>query len=1001
MKPIRRHLPPHKLLATLGILTCAQLHATTQVWTAGGSGNLDDSSKYASGIAPVNGDIVTSDGTGSVIGFDSSGSVNSLATLSLNVGSGATVFNQSSGTLTLGTLNFGGGGASRNPTYNMNGGQLDISSQFNWANGSNARFNQSAGTVNYGGTSFNIGVAGGARGYITMTGGTFNANSVAQINLANTGSGNGQAYVNLSGSAVFNATASTFVIGQYGATTGTSAFADLTMSGTSELNTSTVVLGGNNAAAAVYGVINLNGGTLAAGSIRKGNSSIAASSTANVLHANGGTVKVLTHANNSNYFFGTFVDLQAGGLKIDTNGNETAVNVVLSGTGGLAKTGDGNLTLSAVNTYTGNTTVNAGSLTIANACIDDASTVSIASGAMLRLTHSGQDQVNQIILGGTPLTAVGTYGSSSSGAIYQDDNFFEGSGVLRIGPASLGRALVWSGANSSYWEANGSAFGEYNFFDGANPADFIYNDDVTFDDTSTVTSVILNGLIYPDVVTFNGGQDYQIQSLNSPSGLGGTASIAVNNTATVSLGGADSSFTGPIFVNAGALKPLNNKSFGASSGITIASGARVDLNGKAPGSIYTYTLNGNGPSDGAAIINSGADVFSATGIRNLILNADSTIGNDGGRFDIGHQGTITGNGHTLTKIGNNPMAVRGDASGSVIHFVIQGGHAWAESTANAFGGSGGSVLVKSGAVVGHFGAAMTISTPVSIESGGTLRSGTFAAATTLTGTWSGNITLEGNVTLDAVGGPIDLTGIITGTANLTKTGGNTVTIASPTYGGNTTVNAGTLTLQSADLGDGSTVSIANSAKLMLDHGSADTVDKLFINGAQMASGTWGSSSTGATHQDDSHFEGLGTLHVLSDPPAAGYASWIGGFPLTGNDALADADPDLDGIDNAVEFVLGGDPTVPSQNGLPTTSAAGDDLVFTFYRNDRTETADVSLAVEYGGNLTDWTSVPIGATGSGIVTIAENGTNPDFVTVTIPKNGDPAKFARLKVTVDAN
>lgn len=510
--------------------------------------------------------------------------------------------------------------------------------------------------------------------------------------------------------------------------------------------------------------------------------------------------------------------------------------------------------------------------------------------------------------------------------------------------------------------------------------------------------MLLNGLIYPGDVTFNGTQDYVVQSLASPSGLGGTASITVNNTASVSLGGVDSSFTGPINVNAGVLKPLNNKSFGASSGITIASGARVDLSGRAPGSLYTYTLNGPGPSGGAAIINSGTEVFSATGIKNLILNADSVIGNDGSRFDIGHLGTITGNGFTLTKTGNNPMAVRGDASGSVIHYVIEGGHAWAESTANAFGGGSGSILVKSGAAIGHFGAAMTFTTPLSIESGGILRSGTFGAASALTGTWSGNITLAGDVTLDAIGGPIALTGSITGTANITKTGGNPVTIANPTYIGNTTVNAGTLTLQNVGLNDASTVSIGNSAILNLEPAASDTVDKLFINGAQVASGTWGSSASGATHQDDTHFQGVGTLNVLSDPPPSGFSTWIGGYPLTGDDALADADPDHDGIENAAEYVLGGDPTIASQTGLPSGSAVGDDLIFTFNRVDSSETADVSTSVDYGNDLAGWTSVPIGATSDGIVSVEENGTDPDLIIVTIPKNGDPAKFARLKVIV---
>jgi hypothetical protein len=35
-------------------------------------------------------------------------------------------------------------------------------------------------------------------------------------------------------------------------------------------------------------------------------------------------------------------------------------------------------------------------------------------------------------LGGTPFTAAGTYGSSSSGADFQNDEFFAGAGVVRL-----------------------------------------------------------------------------------------------------------------------------------------------------------------------------------------------------------------------------------------------------------------------------------------------------------------------------------------------------------------------------------------------------------------------------------------------------------------------------------------------------------------------------------------------------------------------------------------
>jgi autotransporter-associated beta strand protein len=61
------------------------------------------------------------------------------------------------------------------------------------------------------------------------------------------------------------------------------------------------------------------------------------------------------------------VTIQAGGAIIDSNGNNITINTpLLDGGGGLTKQGTGNLTLAGANTYSGNTTVNAGSLVLAD-----------------------------------------------------------------------------------------------------------------------------------------------------------------------------------------------------------------------------------------------------------------------------------------------------------------------------------------------------------------------------------------------------------------------------------------------------------------------------------------------------------------------------------------------------------------------------------------------------------------------------------------------------------
>ena len=396
------------LLLTAAALAISGLaHAESNSWIAGGNGNYNDPTKWTGGVNVPNGagDTASSDGAGSIIAFGSGDTV-ALAALNLNVGSGATTFNQSGGSLTLGTLGFGGGGASRNPVYNLSGGTLEMGN-FTWGNGSAATFNVSAGTATMTGANLSIGVASGARGTIAMTGGTFNANNIAQINLGNTGSGNGRGTVTLSGTAVFNANAATLVVGQFGSTStnggANNSLGTLNMSGTSSLNAVNVVIGGNNAGSWVNGIINLDGGTLSTGSIRRGNTFLASSATQIAQNANGGTIKATTHANNSNFLQGVFVNLNSGGLKFDTNGNAVGISNAMSGTGGLTKQGAGVLTLSGVNTYAGATVVEAGELRLTEGA-EVAGTVAIGAGATL----SGFGTIN----GATTIEGVHSVGAS-------------------------------------------------------------------------------------------------------------------------------------------------------------------------------------------------------------------------------------------------------------------------------------------------------------------------------------------------------------------------------------------------------------------------------------------------------------------------------------------------------------------------------------------------------------------------------------------------------------
>src|SRR5690606_19333520 len=106
--------------------------------------------------------------------------------------------------------------------------------------------------------------------------------------------------------------------------------------------------------------------------------------------------------------------IEAGGAFIDSNAQAITISQVLGRSGSLTKQGTGTLTLSGANTYTGNTTVAAGTLSLSSAFLANTSTVSIASGAVLNLPHGAVDQVNSLILGGVSQPA-GTYTSATPG----------------------------------------------------------------------------------------------------------------------------------------------------------------------------------------------------------------------------------------------------------------------------------------------------------------------------------------------------------------------------------------------------------------------------------------------------------------------------------------------------------------------------------------------------------------------------------------------------------
>ncbi|TWT97675.1 Autotransporter-associated beta strand repeat protein [Botrimarina colliarenosi] len=96
----------------------------------------------------------------------------------------------------------------------------------------------------------------------------------------------------------------------------------------------------------------------------------------------------------------------------------------------LDKTGAGKWILQGANTYTGDTTIESGVLSITNSFLADAADVSIDAGAIFDLSFAGTDTIGALFLDGAS-KPMGTYGAIGSGAQFET-SFLTGTGLLGV-----------------------------------------------------------------------------------------------------------------------------------------------------------------------------------------------------------------------------------------------------------------------------------------------------------------------------------------------------------------------------------------------------------------------------------------------------------------------------------------------------------------------------------------------------------------------------------------
>lgn len=356
--------------------------------------------------------------------------------------------------------------------------------------------------------------------------------------------------------------------------------------------------------------------------------------------------------------------------------------------------------------------------------------------------------------------------------------------------------------------------------------------------------------------------------------INGAITLAKTGTEVLTISGT-SAYTGATQVQQGTLRVVNNSSLGATSLVTVSSGATLMVSGGFT-TDRNVTLNGTGVGGNGALLNeAGTNILSGT----ITLASAASISVASGTLSLTNAAAINMSTFDLTF--NNPgsATISGGIAGSGV-FTKTGAGVLTLSSANSFSGdkiiSQGAINVQNATALGSAGN-ITVSNGAAFEIQGGIN---FARPLSITGTGisntgairnvsgtntiSGAITLNGasrinsetggtcsltavtaisatnqNLTLGGAGN-ITITGVIaTGTGTLTKDGAGTSTLtAANTYTGGTTISAGAINVRNASaLGSSGTITV-NSGGTFQIQGGFTFARPLTINGT-------GASNTGA------------------------------------------------------------------------------------------------------------------------------------------------------------
>ena len=514
--------------------------------------------------------------------------------------------------------------------------------------------------------------------------------------------------------------------------TGTSTFAASIADGSGVIaltksGAGTLMLTGSNA---YSGMTSINGGIL-----NVGNANALAGSASLVF--GGGTLQY-SAANSMDY--SGLIAGSGSAISIDTNGQDITFGTSLaaSNTGGLAKSGNGTLTLNASNAFSGATTVTGGTLQIGNGGATGSIAGNVANSGVLafnrsdRITFSGSisgtGAIQQIGSGSVMLTGSNNFTGAATAA----------SGTLQIGDGSSGSVsggmlTASAGGTVAIDLANGGTLGSAITNNGT--VNFIAGG------TNTIST---------NIYGWTSGVINQSGS--------GTTILSGNND----FAGTTNLINGVLQLNSQYAAYLSTENVGITNG--LAFGANAVTLGGLSGSTGISIFTTSGSALNLSVGNNNSDTLFTGNLTGT--NSSSTLAKVGnGTLTLGGSnsfaGATTATSGTLLLANQNAVEASNvtlTGSGAVAFDSSVAGHAF---NFGGLSGSNGLVLADNSA------------TPVTLTVGGNNSAGTYSGVLggagsiiktgTGTLTFSGSNTFTGNITVNSgrltLGSQANLSGV--------------------------------------------------------------------------------------------------------------------------------------------------------------------------------------------------------------------------------------------------